>query len=229
MCAKCGLKWSYPMPDKNEMDDHYSSYYCQRKNRRVEKTHLNNILSIISFRNSRSKIFLKRIEKYTKKGLLLDIGCGEGEILIQAKLRNWNVIGTEYSLETKEYLKTKGIEVIINEEVSLLKLEKNFVDCIVAKHLIEHLPNPYNFLIDIKKFFSKNGIIAIKTPSCTSIRARLGLCNWHFVNPPEHLWSFNKNNFRKLVEKANYEVIDIKDSYFIDELTCFAKPVIDEL
>lgn len=222
-CQNCSLQWCDPMPTKEDLDTYYNIYYEIRYNT-VDKYPLKTkIRSLLTFRAARLKSFFKLIEKYSPANSILDFGCGEAKILYIAKEKNWKILGVDYSSELKGKFKMDEIEFKQGSDLYSIDIEKNSFGCISAKHVIEHIPNIPKFLQSIKDYLTANGIIAAKTPSASSLRAKFGLADWHLVKPPEHFWGFNIENFRKLFERNGFQIIYLKDNLFVDELTCIAK------
>jgi len=222
-CQYCELKWSSPLPSSEELEEHYRKYYALRDSTVDKVTLKKKIKDYISFREYRINLLIKCIEKYSEKGLMVDFGCGRAEPLYIAKKRKWNVLGIDYSNELKDVFIEDGIEFVHSNDILKSGLKEHSVDCIIFKHLLEHIPDIKGFLEKSRKVLKKGGIVAIKSPSSTSFRARLNLATWHFVNPPEHLWGFTKLNFKRLMENNSFEVLYLKDSLFVDELICIAR------
>ncbi len=221
-CTECKIMWSSPMPTKEELDEHYEKYYYVRNSTVDKNKFKKRLIEIISFRNFRKNFFLDSIEKYLKVKKVIDYGCGNDNLLIIAKGRGWEVTGIDYSDEEKSFYEKENIKFIKASTLDEAGLEESSLGCIILKHTIEHITEIKSYLNSIRKYLSEDGILAIKTPSSSSLRARLNLTQWHIVNPPEHQWGFNKNNFRILLENNGFNVLDIKDSMIINELTCIA-------
>ncbi len=223
-CNECNLMWSYPMPTEEELTVHYNSYY-ERRFQKILNSSLKFFRDIITFKYIREYYFLKNTMKYSHIKKFLDYGCGEGEMLLIGKKFGWNCTGTEYSKELSDKYNKLGIKVVVARDFQNSTLEQNNFDLILFKHLFEHLKEIPLFLNQAKKYLRKNGLIAIKTPSNTSLRAKTKTANWHYVNPPEHLWSFNPHNFKLLLENNGFEVLRIRNNLMVDELICYAKVI----
>ncbi len=224
-CNNCKISWSEPMPSEEDLMKYYSHYYKIRYNT-VDKNKLKVYLhSIISFHTYRLKRLIRLIEKYSPNKNIIDFGCGESKILQIAKSRNWNSLAIDYSNELEEFLTNKFIKFIRANSLDDAKLNSNYYGCIIFLHVLEHIPELKNLLKSARKYLTSSGIIVVKSPSATSIRAKTGTSNWHLVNPPEHMWGFDKNNFKKLLENLNFEVLYIKDSLIVNEFICIAKLV----
>jgi SAM-dependent methyltransferase len=222
-CRECGLEWCDPMPSKAELDDYYNSYYEIRYST-VDKSPLKTkIRSHLTFRQARLKGFFNLIQKCSPEKSILDFGCGEAHILYLAKDYKWRVLGVDYSNELKDQFKQAGIDFKHGDDLDGANIAENSFGCISAKHVVEHLPDLPNFLQSVRRYLAKDGIFAVKTPSATSLRAKLGLANWHLVRPMEHFWGFNIHNFKMLMESNGFDVLYINDSFVVDELTCIAR------
>lgn len=96
--------------------------------------------------------------------VLLDYGCGVGDVLIHAAQRGWRVEGVEVDGITSDFcewrLKNRGIKVKIhrvdkNREYPFLGKEK--YDLIVCMATIEHLKDPKRAINIISKAVKSNG------------------------------------------------------------------------
>lgn len=222
-CSECKIMWTSPMPTKEDLDAHYERYYYVR-NSTVDKSKFKKrFKEIIGFGKFRKKLFLDSIEKYLQLKTIVDYGCGNDNLLKIAKKRGWDVTGIDYSDEEISFFEKENIKFIKASTLEEAGIEEESLGCIILKHTIEHITDIKSYLNSIKKYLSKDGLIAIKTPSSSSLRARLNLAKWHIVNPPEHQWGFNKNNFGMLLENNGFEILTIRDSLITNELICIAR------
>ncbi|MBN1633705.1 MAG: class I SAM-dependent methyltransferase [Ignavibacteria bacterium] len=225
-CKECKLRWVEPMPTEEEIDEYYKNYYKRRRNTgklNCQETNESKIYRFITMKKYRNTRYIKKLNQYTGKGFFVDFGCGEGELLIIAKERGWDVLGIEYSVEIKDELEKLEINVVNTNSLSNASLKEKSIYCISSTHVIEHIINHTKFFSDVKKYLKPEGIFATKVPSATSLRAKLNLSYWHLTYPYEHFWGFDINNYRMLLENNGFDILYIKDSLIIDELTCIAK------
>ncbi len=224
-CLDCKLNWCSPMPTVKELNEYYNRYYEIRYSTVDKNPKIAKIRSILTFRKNRLRMFFNLIEKYSPGKSIIDFGCGEADVLYEAKSRGWKVLGIDYSNELSERFKRDNVEFVCANSLDAARIDEHSFHCISAKHVIEHIPEIENFLFSVRKYLKPNGIFAVKTPSASSLRARTGLANWHLVRPMEHFWGFDKHNFRKLLEKNGFELLFIRDSMLVDELVCISRSI----
>lgn len=194
-CKKCDLTYSEKQP-KNFNDVYSNEEYLEKSINSYDKT-----------RKYRIKRFaverINILKKYKKKGLLLDFGCGTGWFLEEAR-KHYEVMGVEYSDTLRGWLKKK---LSISSFKDAKEIKKKF-DIITAFDVIEHVPNPLNFLKNIKKKLKKNGIILIYTPNIDSLGFSYLKEKNNLLCPPHHLFYFNKKSFEFMCKKANMKIIE---------------------
>ena len=225
-CSHCGLQWCDPMPTPVELEAYYHTYYQRKKSNsptHIKNALIKNVLERLGWYWFRHLAFVRLINRYRSEGMLLDYGCGEGQMLRTARKDGWTVIGVDYSSETTDRLRADGFDIRCAADLSSSRIPRSSIDCLVAKHVIEHIVDLKQFLSDCRDVLKPQGIMAIKTPSRTSVRARLRLANWHFVNPPEHQWGFQPHCFRLLMESHGFEVVYLENSLIVDELVSIVR------
>ncbi|MFX1511810.1 MAG: class I SAM-dependent methyltransferase [Promethearchaeota archaeon] len=143
---------------------------------------------------------LNEIEEFTNTGRLLDVGFGNGCVLIEAKRRNWEVFGIEVSPFCVELIKTKGIPVACTDLLNYTGQEKSF-DVITMYSVIEHTHNPIRYLQRVYNLLKPNGILVIRLPDTPEDGPPASLI--------AHLYHFNILTISKLLERYSFKVLKI--------------------
>ena len=209
------------MPTTADLDAYYHTYYQRKKANSLASARYAMVrctLTVLGWYEFRHRSFVSLINQYSSKGVLLDYGCGEGALLRAARKDGWKVVGMDYSNKNTERLRADGFDVRCVADLHSSGIPTSIIDCLVMKHVIEHVVDLGQLLADCRSVLKPKGIMAIKTPSRMSNRAKLGLANWNFVNPPEHQWGFLPLCFRLLMESHGFEVIYLRNSCVVDEL-----------
>jgi len=172
---------------ENLVDDEYETTRAQRK---IQEQRI-----------------LKLIKKYKPKGDLLDIGSGSG-ILVEAALEmGYNAEGIEPSVWLYEKAKERNLP-IFNGTFPMSGLKKEY-DIIVLVDVIEHVNNPKQLILEIRKKLKEDGIFVMITPDVNSFLARLLRFRWWHYRIA-HIGYFNKKNLKLLTSSSGYKQILFK-------------------
>ena len=154
--------------------------------------------------------FLKWIKKYSCKSKinLLDIGAANGYFVKLANEYGFNASGIEISNSAVEWARK------LDRPVSQGTLETmegdNSFEVITALDVLEHVPEPINFLVTARNRITDDGILLLNVPTLGSIFSRLSGKKWHAYLPPEHWIYFNKKSVSEMLNMAGFEVMSSK-------------------
>jgi 2-polyprenyl-3-methyl-5-hydroxy-6-metoxy-1,4-benzoquinol methylase len=139
-----------------------------------------------------------------RRGCLLDLGCGAGFFLDEAKQRGWQVSGTEWAQEMLQYASST---LNLHVAKSIDEFEDSSFDVVTMWEYIEHLPNPLEHLEQSRQILKPQGLLCISTPNTAHWQVRLNPGDWWEFKPPAHLTFFTPTTLRHLVESAGYTVL----------------------
>ncbi|GHA38889.1 methyltransferase [Salinimicrobium marinum] len=146
---------------------------------------------------------IKWIEKEAAKGKdLLDIGAGTGDFLFRAKSRGWNVKGTEPNFRARELALKKGVNLA---EDSLNFPSASF-DVITMWHVLEHIPNLEEQIMELTRLLKKDGLLVIAAPNFKSYDAGKFKNFWAAYDVPRHLWHFSRTSIHNIFEPHGFKI-----------------------
>lgn len=195
-CSRCGLIVLHPVPDESTLRAFYNDGYT------VDfKHYVKNIR-----RAARSALEDLR-QHFPKRGSLLEIGCSYGSFLAEARQDGWNVTGIELSEDAAAYAKEHYKLRVFSGELcnNLPELGEQLYDAVVLFHVIEHIPDPIQFLSDCRKILKPGGALVLRTPNASSLIARITGPFWQWISPPAHLFLYSPATLRFLLQKAGYQ------------------------
>ena len=198
-CKNCGLIYLYPAPSEKELKKYYLNEYdydCFIKNKK----------GVIK----RSRKELNIINKLTKKGKILDIGCGHGFFLETAKENGWETYGLDISKKAIQYAKNVLNLSVFHGELKDCDCKKESFDAITMWHVLEHTQDPKKTLKLVNGLLKKGGLLAVKVPNIDSLMAKIGSKRWGWLAPPEHLFHFSPKTIKKMLEETGFEILDLK-------------------
>jgi SAM-dependent methyltransferase len=83
--------------------------------------------------------------------------------------------------------------------------QDNAFSFIHFSHLIEHVPDPYRFLSEVRRILAPNGFVIITTPNIDGLQARLFRSAWRSAIP-DHLFLFSKKTLNRLLIRTGFIV-----------------------
>lgn len=219
MCGNCGLIYTNPRPvyDQDFIDAAYASYYQYAEN--LSLTDLNNInqSSLSMFQQE-----VDHIVKYdTERKAVLDIGSGMGTFLLAAKkYYGENVTGIDVSVKMGEFIeKNMGIKVHIGQFEAFNPPVK--YSLIHMSHVLEHVPNPNEWMQHAKKLLTGKGIVVINVPNKFGLGNRMQhlfykahlkkqfATGWNDPSrTPDHLFEPTLRSMRYLLANNGFEILE---------------------
>ena len=148
------------------------------------------------FKKQRDKYFKNVLNKHFKKiSLILDVGCGQGDFLNQAKNLNLNVCGIDDKEHWVEHCTKRGLKVT-RGSIYQIPFNDQSMDGIFIQSVIEHV-DPIKAMHEITRVLKKDGIIAISCPTPEK----------HFWDDPTHVRPHTIKSLSVLMEMFDIQVI----------------------
>lgn len=196
-CNQCQFVYLNPRPDDIEMKKHYPDFFY----------------SYAEFPDGMPPAFLwrlRQIESRKKDGKLLDVGCGDGFFLVFSLQRGWDVYGLDTCPGAVQAAKEK-----LGERVSLNTLKRasyasDFFDVVSLFEVLEHLPNPMDHLLEIRRILQPGGWVCLSVPNFASLERWVFGKWWVGLDAPRHLQQFTPESLQSFLERAGFDVVDLK-------------------
>ncbi len=192
--CECGHYFLDPFPSSLELEKFYTEEYRDiYKDASPEKRFYNDYPEALER--------LKRLLPFsTEEDSLLEFGSGSGAFLRVGNSYFDNVIGIELDKKSQNFIKTSGQQVY----TKLHDIKDKTFDIIVLFHVLEHLPNPIQFLKELKSFLKPSGKIFIEVPHIEDPLISLydieDFKDFYFCSA--HLHYFSMQSLRNCVEKS---------------------------
>jgi SAM-dependent methyltransferase len=194
VCAGCGTV----QPDELPSPELLAARYAQTEDTRY--------LDEETGRRRTAGRLLDLIERRFPVGRLLEVGCGHGLLLAEARVRGWKVTGLELSSSAAEYARQLDLEV---REATIEQAgfaDRSF-DAVIAVDLLEHVPEPREFVSRCARLLVPGGALLIATPDPESMVAQLfGKRWWGYI--PSHLHLVPRRVIRELLQAEGLVIAD---------------------
>ena len=207
---------TFPKPSEEKLPSYYESedYISHTDGKRTLFERMYHFIKNIALKNK-----LKLINKQFQKGQLLDIGAGTGDFLVVAKNDGWQTTGIEPSIKAKTIAINKGVNFADN----LSDLKANSFDVITMWHVLEHVPNLDEYILELKRLLKLTGTILIAVPNFKSFDANYYGRFWAAYDVPRHIWHFSKIAIEKLFEEKKMKLVEVLpmkfDSFYVSLLS----------
>ncbi len=179
-----------------------------------------------------TEIQLKNFNQYVRKlipylrqdSLIAEIGSGSGAFIMSLRNHGYNnVIGYELNPHARQMAKEAGLDVRAQSE--LFQNKSSDTDLLCMFDVIEHVPNPRDFLTQCKDVLAPDGLLVLFTSYNNSMASKLLRKMWWFLTPPEHCIIYTRESMKNMLQDLGYKVTDIIDinCYFTSVAGIFNK------
>ena len=204
-CPECRLEFLHPQPDDTVLAAIYDADYFlgedtgQAAARRSEMKRATGVLYLDAL--------ARLLPPETTH--LLEIGCGHGEVLLEARSRGFRVAGIEVSAHAAAIAnRSLGTQAVSAGTVETLQLPHDRFGAVLAADVIEHVRDPVRWLLRAQELLIPGGIVLLVTPSLDSWTRRILRSRW-MEYKVEHLHYFSAASIRLLLERCGFHDIHV--------------------
>jgi SAM-dependent methyltransferase len=157
---------------------------------------------------------MKTIERFKKKGRLLDVGCNIGMILRHAAKRGWDVVGVEPSPPQANLCTKFGFKVyncFLNE---LPASEVGLFDVVSFSDVFEHVTEPISFLEQAGRFLQPDGILFVKVPNMKWSMLKQRIISLAGRHPAQGIWGsyehvvhYSDKTLTAMLHRGGFELV----------------------
>lgn len=212
-CESCSFLFTNPRPNSNEIGKYYQSdKYVSHAGKKEGFGLIYKVYDLVRNYSIKTKIDL--IKKYNSSGNLMDLGCGLGYFLHGAiEDKTFNCVGVDVSDDAIKYVKSTFGYVVKNEN-ELDSFDKSSFDVITQWHVMEHVHFLNERMVQLYKLLKQEGTMFIAVPNSDSWDAKNYKEYWDGYDVPRHLYHFNQNSFKSLMEKHGFKIVETKPLLF---------------
>lgn len=196
-CLHCGTIFTRDQAAQEVLTDLYDHYYD------AASFEMNPVAA-----QSLERVVLS-FERFRSTARILDIGFGEGGLLQVAERLGWQCYGTEISPRSLAYGSQRGW-IVAREAEQDERFPRQSFDVVTMIEMLEHVPNPQDFLQSATRWLRPGGMLYLTTPNAKSLNQRLLGLEWSVVSPPEHLAIWTAKGIRYALAKAGLQPLRIR-------------------
>lgn len=136
---------------------------------------------------------------------LLEIGCSAGMFLSHAKKHFKEVVGIELHKESAYFASNECNCSVLQVPIDKAPFEPESFDVICAFQVLEHVTDPYNFLVQSLQYLKKDGILYFEFPNRFDVLVSAYDLPFHrqFFYHAAHNYYFSEKGIKMLMDKCN--------------------------
>lgn len=208
-CADCEIVYLRTRPSKESMEARYQTYADGGSHMRLPVT-------IDEMRSSglRREYFMQELLAYVDKpgdimGKLLDIGCGWGAFLANAREKGFEPMGVEICTKMANFANSvMGLKVISSQVEDCTWKDGDF-NVVSIIHVMEHLPFQKKALECIHRILRPKGLFCGIVPNYGSLCSKMQLDRWSWLDPEMHYVHFTPKSLAAVLERHGFQVLKI--------------------
>ena len=150
----------------------------------------------------------------SKKDVVLDLGCGNGQNTFKAAKKAKKVIGVELDDALLKFAKktatTKKLQNVIFTKADLekrLKYKSDYFNKVLFLDVLEHLLNRNQILDEIKRVLKPGGLLFLGVPnketSWKKIQRAVGVCSY---SDPDHKIEYSGKEISNLLNSHKFKI-----------------------
>lgn len=205
-CSNCGMIFVNPVP----ADLASGAYYDQA----AATYYLSPDKLESDYAQVRYQRELRLFRTFSKRGLVLDVGCSSGGFLFNLSTRfpgDYQTLGVDASGPALDYAESRGIAIRRGSFLDLDFAAERF-HAITFWAVLEHLAEPTRYLEKAAFLLPPGGHCFVLVPNMNSLAVRLLGSHYRYIYP-EHLNYFTRETLRKIAA-TRFEVTSIHPMHF---------------
>lgn len=213
-CSGCGLVYLNPAP----FFEPTSEFSAMSKGfQYTQYMHQTITPEIFAFENHQLRYQLGQIDELTRQAhqavRYLEVGCGSGASVRAATDLGWVATGVDIDPELIETGRNQHGADLRCTPLLKADLAAGSFDFIRLRDVIEHLPNPYESMMEVHRLLRPGGISLIVAPNesglVNRIRYLLGFKRKMvaYAEPPHHIHGFGPTTLKRIIERAGFDIL----------------------
>jgi SAM-dependent methyltransferase len=169
-CASCAFVFRFPIYTQSE----YDALYREGSSSTWDDTD-----------RIDHELVRDAVRRHSRAGSVLDVGCGGGRLLMPLA-GQYSTFGVEINAQAARKAEDRGVRIVASDVREMQSLGRQF-DAVVCCDVIEHLPEPLEFVRTLLSVTAPGGLLAISTANANAWSWRLAGSRFWYCYLPEHI------------------------------------------
>jgi glycosyltransferase involved in cell wall biosynthesis/SAM-dependent methyltransferase len=217
-CARCGSSVVEVRPTALELQRYYQTEYPRR-------------FGLTGANAERADLFVAVLDRLaalracpTPDGLLVDVGCGGGDLLRATRARGWRAVGTDVAWEACATAREATGRGAVQADAGRLPFRDGSLGVVTLVNVVDQAGEPEVILGEAHRVLAPGGLVALRVPNASFHRPWVRTLSalgpfvrwWEWdTYPILHHFAFTRHGLRALVERAGFTVLELRNSALI--------------
>jgi SAM-dependent methyltransferase len=155
-----------------------------------------------------TRYYMRLVTHYCRAGRLLEVGCGLGHLLgmFDGEFDTYGVDISEYAVRTTHENAPRA-QVLVAEVEGLAMFPAAYFDVLIAKHVVEHLPDPPGAFHEFARLLKPGGLFIFGTPNTESALRGLKGERWYALHDRTHISLKPPGDWASLTRASGLRVV----------------------
>lgn len=199
-CAGCGTIFLNPQPTDGQLLPYYDTSYYGLSTKKF----IGPIARFVRWWQAQRAANIAR--RIAPPARVLDVGCGNGQFLLDLHNAGFDVQGTELTSQSASRVPSPLKDKIHIGDLLTLNLQAQHYDAISLWHVLEHVRAPAAVCKEVHRILKPGGWLFLSLPNAQSPEAKLFARHWFHLDPPRHLFGFGTRSLPELLKANGFEV-----------------------
>ena len=205
-CRDCGLVSLDCIPPEDVLQKLYQGEYYSKVRELFELPLLKGGGGTTPFSAPEAalKELIENVSRGRGPGVWLDVGGGFGAFadLVRRSLPEWRVVLNDWNPRSLEIAREVLVMETTADDARILDASGRRFDVVSAVAVLEHMPDPLDFLKGYGKLLHPGGVLAIVVPHFTRLSGLVSRASSPAAAPPFHINLFNRQSLVELIRRS---------------------------
>lgn len=220
-CAECDFGILDPRPSAAELANYYGTDYFSSYGRQdassaaqaQSRPFVRKLVEHLAWRCDRSAgrdIGVLRTIAKSSDATALDVGCGNGDLLLTLKGLGYKVVGVEPDAAAVATARARGLDIHVGTAESLpTELRKQRFDVVTMTQVLEHCLDPCAALQNVRELLCPSGALLLHVPNCEAYAARQFGPAWFHCDAGRHVNYFTGRSLQTIARINGFQPVTL--------------------